>query len=428
MSVRRQDGSLFPALVTISTLHDPGRDALAFAVVLRDISERQKAEESLRRSEEQLRHAQKMDAIGRLAAGIAHDFNNILTAIQGHAQFLLEDLPPVFESREDAVEIKRAAERATELTRQLLTFARRQPTQPVALDVNETVQTLEKMLRRLLPTDIRLDIIVDDVAPVFVDPTQFEQVVVNLVVNARDAMADGGAVTIRTAPFQLDESYTAQGINLPPGEYVQLTVSDTGRGMSADVKRHIFEPFFTTKTEGTGLGLPTVYGIVQQARGCVSVYSDEGVGTTFKVYFPVANPTHRCAEPGPAAADAGIILLVEDDVAVRALARRTLEQRGYHVIEAENGEQALEVTRTAEQHIDVVVTDLTMPKMGGDELVAHIRSVQPGAGIVLMSGYTEAVANPSSQNGDHTCFLEKPFTPASLARAVHDVMRVPEVS
>ena len=264
--------------------------------------ERQKAEENLRRSEEQLRHAQKMDAVGRLTAGIAHDFNNILTAIQGHAQFLIEDLPPAFASREDAVEIKRAAERATELTRQLLTFARRQPTQPVALDINDTVLALEKMLRRLLPTDIRLDIIVEDIAPVFIDPTQFEQIIVNLVVNARDAMPDGGVVTIRTSTFQLDESSKGQDVDLKPGEYVQLTVSDVGRGMSPEVQRHIFEPFFTTKTEGTGLGLPTVYGIVQQARGGVSVYSNAGVGTTFKVLLPVTQRTHRRSEATPAPA------------------------------------------------------------------------------------------------------------------------------
>jgi two-component system cell cycle sensor histidine kinase/response regulator CckA len=422
MAVRRQDGSLFPALVTISTLHDPVRDTLAYAVVLRDLSERQKAEESLRRSEEQLRHAQKMDAIGRLAAGIAHDFNNILTAIQGHAQFLLEDLPPVFASREDAVEIKRAADRATELTRQLLTFARRQPTQPVALDVNDTVIALEKMLRRLLPTDIRLDIVTQDVASVFVDPSQFEQVIVNLVVNARDAMLEGGTVTIRTSPFELDESYTARGINLLPGEYVLITVSDTGHGMSVEVQRHIFEPFFTTKTEGTGLGLPTVYGIVQQARGYVSVYSDEGVGTTFKIYLPVAKPTNRRAAATPAVSGEGVVLLVEDDAAVRALARRTLEQRGFHVIEAEDGEQALEFASTPAQHIDVVVTDLSMPKMRGDELAARIRVVQPKAGIVLMSGYTEAVVNPTHHHREHSSFLEKPFTPDSLTSAVRDAM------
>ena len=296
-SIEREAGP--PATVHVTALRLYYRRRRAVHYLLRDVTEQQQAEDDLRRSEEQLRQAQKMDAVGRLAAGIAHDFNNIMTAIHGHAQFLIEDLPAVFASREDAIEIKRAAERATELTRQLLTFARRQPTQPVALDVNDAVLSLEKMLRRLLPTDIRLDITTEDVATVFIDPTHFEQVLVNLAVNARDAMADGGVVTIRTSMFVQDEPNNGTDVDLRPGEYVRLTVRDTGRGMSADVQSHIFEPFFTTKTEGTGLGLPTVYGIVKQARGCVSVYSREGVGTTFSVFLPVAGRTHRPADTGP---------------------------------------------------------------------------------------------------------------------------------
>jgi two-component system cell cycle sensor histidine kinase/response regulator CckA len=292
-SIQREAGPPATVRVTAQRLYYRRRRAVHY--LLRDVTDRQQAEDNLRRSEEQLRQAQKMDAVGRLAAGIAHDFNNIMTAIQGHAQFLIEDLPPVFASRDDAIEIKRAAERATELTRQLLTFARRQPTQPVALDVNDAVLSLEKMLRRLLPTDIRLDIITGDVATVFIDPTHFEQVVVNLAVNARDAMGSGGVVTIRTSMFVQGEADVAQDVDMRPGEYVQLTVSDTGRGMSEEVQSHIFEPFFTTKTEGTGLGLPTVYGIVQQARGCVSVSSREGAGTTFSVFLPVVQRTHRRA-------------------------------------------------------------------------------------------------------------------------------------
>ncbi|HUF51659.1 MAG TPA: PAS domain S-box protein [Longimicrobiales bacterium] len=423
MDVRRQDGSTFAASVTVSALHDPSRDVIGYVIIVRDLTERLVAEENLRRSEEQLRHSQKMDAVGRLAAGIAHDFNNILTAIQGHAQFLLEDLPAVFASREDAVEIKRAADRATDLTRQLLTFARRQPAQPVALEINDIILDVEKMLRRLLPADVNLEKVLLDVPPVFVDSGQLEQVVMNLVVNARDAMPNGGTVTIRTSYLRLDELYAARGIDLQPGEYVQLSVSDTGHGMTADVQRQIFEPFFTTKSEGTGLGLSTVYGIVQQARGHISVYSEEGMGTTFKVYLPVAVPAASNGRSAvEATAQAGVVLLVEDDDAVRTLARRALQQRGFEVLEAGHGAEALALVADDSRQIDVVVTDLTMPGIRGDELADRIRTMQPGVGIVLMSGYTEAAAAHAAESDQRRSFLEKPFTPDSLVQAVRGVL------
>ncbi|CAN5606757.1 hypothetical protein BH23GEM10_BH23GEM10_18120 [soil metagenome] len=287
IGMRRLDGTTFRAHVTLAAQHDPAQAVIGYTMIVRDLSERLRAEEELRSREEQLRHSQKLDAVGRLAAGIAHDFNNVLTAIQGHVQFLLEDLPEDFPSREDATEIRRAAERATQLTRQLLTFARRQPIKPVPMDLNAVITDLEKLLRRLISADIQLDTELVEAPHVFADPGQIEQVLMNLVVNARDSMPQGGTITVRTSTIQFDEAYVARGLNLAPGEYVQMSVTDTGCGIPAEVQRHIFEPFFTTKAEGTGLGLSTVYGITTQSGGHVSVYSEEGVGTTFKVFLPV---------------------------------------------------------------------------------------------------------------------------------------------
>jgi two-component system, cell cycle sensor histidine kinase and response regulator CckA len=388
--IRRRDGTEFRANVTLSLLHEPDSMVAGYAVVLRDMTETLRAKEELRRSEEQLRHAQKMDAVGRLASGIAHDFNNVLTAIHGHVQFMLEDLPEDSASREDAFEVHRAAERATQFTRQLLTFARRQPSEPVALDLNGVITGIDKLLRRLIRADVSLEKSLDPVPPIFADPGQLEQVIVNLVVNARDSMPDGGVITVRTAPVRLSEIYSARGLDVAPGDYVQMTISDNGCGMSEDVQRQIFEPFFTTKPEGTGLGLSTVYGIVKQSGGHISVYSEAGVGTTFKVFLPVHRGTFgepsapRAATPlaRPASATAGetgaLVLLVEDDPVVRALARRTLESQGFRVLEAADGTEALEVARDGEHRIDVVVTDLMMPNMTGEELATRLATMRPG--------------------------------------------------
>lgn len=419
--VRRADGSVFPAYVTITPLKD-GERAPAYAVVIRDLSEQVRAEENLRRSEEQLRHSQKMDAVGRLASGIAHDFNNVLTAIQGHVQFLLEDLPTDLASRDDAEEIRKAADRATELTRQLLTFARKQPSRPVSLSPNALITDIEKLLRRLIRADVTLDTILDDVPNVLVDPGQLEQVIVNLVVNARDAIGSSGRITITTASMDLDEIYSARGLDLTPGEYVKISVSDTGTGMSTETQLKIFEPFFTTKTEGTGLGLSTVYGIVKQAGGHVSVYSEPGRGTTFKVFLPVqesAAPVVVHRDPGTS--QTGTVLLVEDDEAVRALARRTLEGKGYAVMEASDGEEALRIA-TGHDGIDVIVTDLTMPRLSGEELAARIRESKPDAGIVLMSGFSEVSLVREGRIRENGHFLEKPFTPNALVDVVREAM------
>jgi two-component system, cell cycle sensor histidine kinase and response regulator CckA len=423
IEVRRRDGSTFPAHLTIAPLRDSDERTSAYAVVVRDLSEQMRAEENLRRSEDQLRHSQKMDAVGRLASGIAHDFNNVLTAIQGHVQFLLEDLPADFASRDDAEEIRKAADRATELTRQLLTFARKQPSQPVRLSPNALIIEIEKLLRRLIRADVTLDTVLDDVPDVLIDPGQLEQVIVNLVVNARDAISSAGGITIATSYIDLDEVYTARGLDLTPGEYVRISVTDTGEGMSAETQLSIFEPFFTTKPEGTGLGLSTVYGIVKQAGGHVSVYSEPGRGSTFKVFLPVhgSAPQPHLTHGASPRGETGTVLLVEDDEAVRALARRTLEQKGYAVMEASDGEEALRII-TGCHGIDVIVTDLTMPRLSGVELAARVRETSPGAGIVLMSGFPESSLVREKRIGEHGHFLEKPFTPSALVDVVREAM------
>ncbi|HSK19980.1 MAG TPA: ATP-binding protein [Longimicrobiales bacterium] len=425
MDVRRSNGATMPAHVTIARLNDMGQQPTSFAIVLRDLSEQMRAEENLRRSEEQLRHSQKMDAVGRLASGIAHDFNNVLTAIQGHVQFLLEDLPQDLASRDDAEEIRKAADRATELTRQLLTFARKQPSKPISLSPNTLITEIEKLLRRLIRADVTLDTVLEDVPNVLIDPGQLEQVIVNLVVNARDAIGGTGGITITTSRVSVDQIGSARGLDLTPGDYVKIAVSDTGEGMSQATQLQIFEPFFTTKAEGTGLGLSTVYGIVKQAGGHISVYSESGRGTTFRVYLPVqeaGDATTTVISEGMSQSGTGTVLLVEDDASVRALAKRTLEASGYEVVEAADGEEALRIA-DGKAGIDVVVTDLTMPHLGGDELATRIRETNPDAGIVLMSGFSEVSLVREGRIGEHDHFLEKPFTPNALVDVVREAMQ-----
>jgi two-component system, cell cycle sensor histidine kinase and response regulator CckA len=426
--------------------------APALAVFLRDVTGQRTAEhglaasnESLRRSEEQLRQAQKLEAVGRLAAGVAHDFNNLLTAIQGHVQFVLEDLPPDLPVRSDVVEIGKAADRATDLTRQLLTFARRQPNRVEALDLNAVVKDVERLLRRVVRADIALDMVLDaDVPRALVDRGQFEQVLVNLAVNARDAMTDGGTISVRTATILFDDVDSARSLELKPGRYVQLTISDTGCGMSEDVQSRIFEPFFTTKAEGTGLGLPTVYGIVKQSGGHISVYSEESVGTTIKIFLPVAHDrdaaeADRGGDAAPARMDAGsgngtaaaragradgapIVLLVEDDAGIRALAERTLRADGLDVVAAASGEEALQLAGSLSE-IDVVVTDMMMPNMNGEDLAERISRSHPEAALVLMSGFSEERLLQEGRIEQRQHFLEKPFSQRHLLRTVRDALR-----
>jgi signal transduction histidine kinase/ActR/RegA family two-component response regulator len=378
----------------------------------------------------QLLQSQKMEAVGRLAGGVAHDFNNILTAISGFGQFVLADLGATNGgTKADIEQVLAAAERGGALTRQLLAFSRQQVLQPRVLDLNAVVTALGPMLARLIGTDIQLrTVAAPQLSAVKADPNQMEQVLVNLVVNARDAMPHGGTITIETADVELDESYASTHDSVTPGHYVVLVVTDNGSGMDAATRARVFDPFFTTKgpSKGTGLGLSTVYGIVKQSGGNIEVYSEPGQGTSFKVYLP------RCLERLDAeAATRAVgspngkakILLVDDDPHVSAAARRALERAGYMVLTASNGVEGLRVATDQNGALDLLITDLVMPEMGGRELARRVVAEQAGIRVLFTSGYTAQAMNQQAilQPGD--AFLGKPFTPDALLRRVDEVMR-----
>ena len=382
-----------------------------------------------RQLEEQLRQSQKMEAIGRLAGGIAHDFNNVLTAILGYSQMLLTDLPDGDLRREDIQEIEHAANRAATLTRQLLAFSRRQVLQPQVLDLNELVDNLDKFLRRLLGEDVDLRV---SLSPglwlVSADSGQMEQVIMNLAVNARDAMPTGGKLTVETANVVLDAAYAQRHIAVTPGEYVMLAVSDTGTGMDEETQARIFEPFFTTKSsgKGTGLGLSTVYGIVKQSGGNIWVYSEIGRGTTFKVYLPReagagAPPPKARTEPTDLRGTE-VILLVEDEDPVRTLAAKVLRSLGYQVMEAKLGREAVTIANTHDGKIDLLLTDVVMPEYSGAELARKLGETRPHLRVLYMSGYTDEAIIHHGVLASNIAYLQKPFTPDVLATKVKEVL------
>ena len=384
-----------------------------------------------RQLEEQFRQAQKIEAVGRLAGGIAHDFNNILTAILGTAQLLEKDLGPGNPHVGDVEEIRRAAEGAADLTRQLLAYSRRQVLAPRVLDLNVVVAGLEPMLRRIIGEDVQLlTNTAPGLAPVQADPGQLGQVILNLAVNARDAMPNGGTLTIATANTELDPAFARAHAGAVPGAYARLSVSDTGTGMDEETRSHLFEPFFTTKAvgKGTGLGLATVYGIVKQSDGYIWVETEPGRGTTFHICLP---QTEGAVEPLPAdfaAAPAGgteTVLLVEDEGAVRALSDRALTSLGYRVLAAPNGPDALRVAARHAGPIHLLLTDVVMPEMSGRELMHRLAAVRPGVKVLYMSGYSdEAIAHHGALDPG-TSFLQKPFSPAALAGKVRQVLTQP---
>lgn len=398
--------------------------------IARDITERKRMENDLRASQAQLQQSQRLEAVGQLAGGVAHDFNNLLTAIIGYSELSLRKLEPESPVSRDIAEIKKAAGRAASLTRQLLAFSRKQILKPEVLDLNHVVGDMHKMLRRLIGEDIDLvTILSPETSRVEADRGQLEQIIMNLVVNARDAMTLGGNVIIETVKTDLDEDDVDEHMPMQPGKYVMLAVSDTGTGMDAETKTRIFEPFFTTKEvgKGTGLGLSTVYGIVKQSGGFIWVYSELNVGTTFKIYLPRLSDSSNVQEAvtshAPVPLGTGTVLLVEDDALVRNVAVESLELAGYKVLESENGNRALAIASNYKDEIDLLITDVVMPVMGGRELAERLAVLRPKTKVLFMSGYTDdAVVRHGIMDKDIE-FLQKPFTPDGLLRRVDEVLQ-----
>ncbi len=378
--------------------------------------------------ESQFRQAQKMEAVGRLAGGVAHDFNNVLTAINGYSDLLLEDLDHDDPKRQDVEEIRAAAQRAAALTRQLLAFSRKQVLQSRVLDLNTVVRTLDKMLQRLIGEDVKLEVsLAADLEAVRADPGQIEQVILNLAVNSRDAMPNGGRLTIETASVDLDEAYARDHAGVSPGRYVMLAVSDTGVGMDAETQSHIFEPFYTTKEQGkgTGLGLSTVYGIVKQSGVYVWVSSKPGRGTTFNIYLPRVDEPVETQEPPPLSPSLfgrETVLLAEDDASVRQVVSEVLMQKGYDVLRTPDGRTALEMARAQEGEIQLLITDMVMPGMTGRELADALKAERPGLRVLYMSGYTGDAVVRHGVLEEGMPYLQKPFTPGALAFKVREVL------
>ena len=420
---RRKDGKEINIALTISPIEDGAGMIIGFSKIARDITE-QKGLEA------QLRQSQKMEGVGQLAGGIAHDFNNLLTVINSYSAMVLGELDFSNPFARNGIEqIKEAGHRAASLTRQLLMFSRQQVLEPKVLDLNEVVSNIGKLLRRLIGEDITQVLCLHPaLGRVKIDPGQMEQIIMNLAVNARDAMPGGGQLTIETENVELDNAYACKHALVQPGPYVMLAVSDTGCGMDADTQARIFEPFFTTKGpgNGTGLGLATVDGIVKQSGGNVWVYSELGKGTTLKIYLPRVEKTSELPEPGAAPAElfpgSETVLLVEDDEMVRALAQAILERYGYHVLAARNVHDALRFAQEGPGQIHLLLTDTIMPVMNGPELAKRFRSIRPETKVLFMSGYTDKVISYTAALEPGTAFLQKPFTPQTLTQKVHEVL------
>ncbi|PWU12764.1 MAG: hybrid sensor histidine kinase/response regulator [Terriglobia bacterium] len=418
LMARRRDGADFPVEVSLSYVEIEG-SVFAIAFVS-DISQRKQLEE-------QLVHAQKMEAVGRLAGGVAHDFNNMLTVISGYTRMILDELSTLDPLREYAEEIGRAADRAGAITNQLLAFSRRQVIQPRIISVNTVVGQTEKMLRRLLGEDIQLALnLRTGVGNIKVDPNQIEQAIVNLAVNARDAMPSGGLISIETENVHLDEEYTKHHLGVKPGDFVMIAMTDTGHGMAPETRQRIFEPFFTTKErgKGTGLGLATVYGMVKQSGGDIWVYSEPGKGTTFKLYFPRVTESETEVrswqeEPAPTRVRE-TVLVVEDEKPVRDLTVRMLRQLGYTVLSASSGAEAMEISNSYAGRISLLVTDVVMPQMSGRQVADALLAKRPDLRVLYLSGYTEdTVIHHGIQSG--VDFLPKPFSRETLSQKLSEI-------
>ena len=419
---RKKNGDVFVAEKTVTPLRDGEGRITHFISNDRDITER-------RRLENQLQQAQKMDAIGRLAGGVAHDFNNLLMVISSYAELMLDSLAPQHPLRRNVDEIQKASRSAADLTRQLLAFGRKQMQSLQLLDLNRIIEDINKMLPRLIGEDIELVFVPGEkLGRVKADPVQIEQILMNLAANARDAMPKGGRLVIETASLRLDDAYIQEHSIVPPGAYVLLTVTDSGSGIAPEHLSHIFEPFYTTKEEGkgTGLGLATVYGIVKQNSGFIWVYSEPGMGTTFKIYLPQTRQAKLALQP-PVAIEGSprgceTLLLAEDEAAVRQSAREFLSLSGYIVLEAKNGTEALALARAYNGVIDLMITDVVMPQMGGARLAGELASDRPDMKVLFVSGYAETTFQRHGAIDVTTRFLQKPFSLKTLARKIREVL------
>jgi len=418
IELKRRDGRMLRVLSTVTAERKQNGQVSAYHTICHDITEQ-------RRLEQELQQAQKMEAIGRLAGGVAHDFNNLLTVILGHGNLAASALPRGSPLLLNLQEVERAAERAAGLTRQLLTFSRKQVIQPRLLNLNSIVSNTETMLRRLIGEHVEMVLSLDpELGQINADPIQMEQIILNTAINARDAMVDGGKLIIETCSVAVE--VVPPGASAAPGPYALLSVSDTGCGMEPETLSHIFEPFFTTKGEmGTGLGLATVFGIVKQSGGFITADSRAGFGTTFKMYFPrTSDKTEEQARPtSPILPATETVLLVEDDDPLRDLTRAELEHRGYNVLAAANGQEALAVVESYPQRIDLLLTDVIMPGMSGKDVAEEVAKLRPDIVTVYMSGYTDDVIGTHDLRGNEINFVEKPFTLEGLHEKLRESLK-----
>jgi signal transduction histidine kinase/ActR/RegA family two-component response regulator len=427
LRAQRKGGSFFDAQAITSLVLGQDGQPLCMLGSFIDISEKMQAKRMLLEKEEQLRQSQKMEAIGRLAGGVAHDFNNLLTLIIGHCDLIISGLESDSSVHEDVEEVQKAADRAAGLTQQLLAFSRKQVMETRVIDLNSLVTEMEKMLGRILGEDVALhSVLSDDLELIKADPGQIQQVIMNLVVNAREAMPQGGKLTIETTEVYLDDEYAHQRVDINPGIFVMLTVNDTGHGMDEETRTRIFDPFFTTRGKGTGLGLSTVHGIVKQSGGTIDVYSRPGKGTSFRLYLPKVEggdePPKAHRDISPSTRGTETVLIVEDEEALLALISKIIKRHGYKVLEGTGGRDALRASQQHKGTIHLLVTDVIMPNVSGRDLAGQLLQSRPDMQILFMSGYTHNAFVHNGMADEKINFIQKPFSMRDLALKIREVL------